>query len=53
MDISHEEVITILKEKDKYEKMKDNLRSKNEKSYQISTCQRHQLQIKDLKNKIK
>ena len=41
MDISHEEVITILKEKDKYEKMKDNLRSKNEKSYQINTCQRH------------
>ena len=31
MDISHEEFITILKEKDKYEKMKDNLRSKNEK----------------------
>ena len=34
MDISHEEFITILKEKDKYEKMKDNLRSKNEK-YEI------------------
>ena len=31
MEISHEEFITILKEKDKYEKMKDNLRSKNEK----------------------
>ena len=29
--ISHEEFITILKEKDKYEKMKDNLRSANEK----------------------
>ena len=29
MDISHEEFITILKEKDKYEKMKDNLRSEN------------------------
>ena len=27
MDISHEEFIKILKEKDKYEKMKDNLRS--------------------------
>ena len=27
MEISHEEFITILKEKDKYEKMKDNLRS--------------------------
>ena len=31
MEISHEEFSTILKEKDKYEKMKDNLRSKNEK----------------------
>ena len=29
MDISHEEFITILNEKDKYEKMKDNLRSEN------------------------
>ena len=35
MDISHEEFITILKEKDKYEKIKDNLRSENEKSYEI------------------
>ena len=34
MEISHEEFITILKEKDKYEKMKDNLRSENEK-YEI------------------
>ena len=31
MDISYEEFVTILKEKDKYEKMKDNLRSENEK----------------------
>ena len=31
MEISHEEFITILKGKDKYEKMKDNLRSENEK----------------------
>ena len=31
MEISHEESIAILKEKDKYEKMKDNLRSENEK----------------------
>ena len=29
MDISHEEFVTILNEKDKYEKMKDNLRSEN------------------------
>ena len=29
MDISHDEFVTILKEKDKCEKMKSNLRSKN------------------------
>ena len=29
MGISHEEFVTILKKKDKYEKMKDNLRSEN------------------------
>ena len=32
LDISHEEFAKILKEKDKYEKMKENLRSKNEES---------------------
>ena len=31
MEINHEEFIKILKEKDKYEKMKDNLRSEDEK----------------------
>ena len=30
MDISHEEFITILKEKDRYDMMKDNLIDKNE-----------------------
>ena len=30
MDVSHEEFVTILKKKDKYEKMKDKLRSENE-----------------------
>ena len=35
MDISHKEFITILKEKDKYEKMKENLRSENEKLCEI------------------
>ena len=35
MNISHEEFIAILKEKDKYEMVKDNLRSENEKSYEI------------------
>ena len=30
LDVTHEEFITILKEKDKYERMKENLRSENE-----------------------
>ena len=30
MDISHEEFVTIVKEKEKYEKMKDSLTSGNE-----------------------
>ena len=32
IEISHEELVTILKEEDKYEKMKENLRSENGKS---------------------
>ena len=35
MDVSHKECITILKEEDKYEKMKENLRSENENLYEI------------------
>ena len=35
MDISHEEFITILKEKDRYEMMKENLKNKNGESYEI------------------
>ena len=35
MEISHEEFITILKEKDKYEKMKENVRNVNEKQENI------------------
>ena len=35
MDINHEEFITILKEKDRHEMMKENLRSENEESYEI------------------
>ena len=31
LEISNEEFITVLKEKDKYEKMKGNLKSENEK----------------------
>ena len=30
MEISHEQFITILKKKDKYEKMKDNSRTEND-----------------------
>ena len=35
IEISHKEFITILKEKQKYEKMKDNLSSENEKEESI------------------
>ena len=35
MDISHEEFITILKEKDRYEMMKDKLEIKNGELYEI------------------
>ena len=35
MDISHEEFITILKEKDGYEMMKENLKNTNGESYEI------------------
>ena len=31
MEISHDVFVTILREKDKYEKMKEDLRSENEK----------------------
>ena len=31
MEISHQEFVTILKEKDKYEKVKENLKSESEK----------------------
>ena len=31
MEISHEEFIAILKKKDKYDKMKENLKRENEK----------------------
>ena len=35
MEISHKEFVTILNEKNKYDKIKNNLISKNEKSYKI------------------
>ena len=44
LDISHEELITILKEKDIYERMKENLRGENEE-YKI-------MRISSIKSKI-
>ena len=35
MDINYEEFITILKEKDRYEMMKENLRNKDGEAYEI------------------
>ena len=35
MDISHEEFSTVLKEKDRYEMMKNDLRNKTGESYEI------------------
>ena len=35
MDMSHEECITILKEKDRYEMIKENLKNKDRESYEI------------------
>ena len=45
LDISHEEFIRILKEKDKYERMKENLRNENE-DYKI-------MRLNSIKSKIK
>ena len=44
IDISHEEFVTILKEKDKHEKMKESLRSENEE-YKI-------MRLSSIKSKI-
>ena len=44
MDISHEEFVTIVKEKNKYEKMNENLRSENEE-YKI-------MRLSNIKSKI-
>ena len=44
LDISHEEFIRILKRKDKYEKMKENVRSENEE-YKI-------MRLSSIKSKI-
>ena len=50
VDISHEEFIRILKKKDKYERMKEHLRSENEE-YKIMRLSSIKLKKqKDLKN---
>ena len=53
MDISHEEFVRILNEKDKYEKMKDNLRNQNEKSNEIMRLSsvKSKTQKMEIKNK--
>ena len=38
LDISHEKFIAILKEKNRYERMKDNLRCENGELYEIMRC---------------
>ena len=51
MDISHKEFITILNEKEKYDNMKDNLRSENEKSHEIMRLGLWNQRLKKIKNK--
>ena len=48
MEITHEESITVLKEKDKYQKMKENLRTENKKTRNYET---EWYKIKDLNEK--
>ena len=50
MDISHEEFVTILKEKSEYEKMKRNLSSENEE-YKIMRLSSIKSKFKKIKNK--
>ena len=40
MEITHQEFATILKEKDKYKKIKENLRNVNEKLEEINKIMR-------------
>ena len=49
MEIIHEEFITVLSEKDKYGKMKDNLRSENKEYASVYTSSKATYKIKDLK----
>ena len=45
MEISHEEFIKILTEKDKYEKMKDNFRGENEKYVSKDTSCKQRIKL--------
>ena len=47
MDISHEKFVTILNEKDKYERMKDNLRSENEKQMSNDISWKQCIKLRD------
>ena len=45
MEISHEEFITILNQKDKYKKAKDNLKSENEKYMSKDTSRKQRIKL--------
>ena len=45
MEITHEEFITILNEKDKYEKMRDNLSSEDEKYVSNDTSCKQRIKL--------
>ena len=49
--MAYEEFIRILKQKDKYENMKDNLRSGNEQSYDIMRLSSVKSNIQKIKHK--
>ena len=51
MDITNEELFMILNDKDKYEKMKNNLRSENGESYEIMRLSSIKSKIQKIKNK--
>ena len=53
MEISHEDFITILNEKDTYEKTKDNLRSENEKYVSNDTSCKQRMKLWDWVVRIK
>ena len=53
MEINHEEFTAILNEKDKYEKMKDNIKSENEKYMSKDTSCKAMYKIMKLSTIIK